>query len=171
MSKKFGKVDYSELESLYEKFEKLDDLQIFEFYEAAAKELAARLLSLVIPRTPVGDYSGLEDGYNKKQGGTLRRGWTGGKDTTAQSYAQSLDVNKVGKTYLIEIINPVDYAMYVEFGHRQQPGRYVPALGAKLKAGWVEGRFMLTISEDELRQATPKILEKKINTLFKDVFG
>lgn len=171
MSKKLGKADYREIENLYKKFEKLDELQIYDFYEAAAKELAARLLSLVIPRTPVGDYSGLVEPYNEKQGGTLRRGWTGGKETTAQSYAQSLNVSKVGQSYNIEIINPVDYITYVEYGHRQQPGRYVPALGKQLKAGWVEGQFMLTISVDELRQATPKILEKKINTLFKDVFG
>lgn len=171
MSKKFGNADFSEMDELYKKMEKLDELQIYKFYEEASKELAARLLSLVIPRTPVGDYSGLEDGYNKKQGGTLRRGWTGGEDTSAHSYAQSLDVNKIGHTYQIEIINPVDYAMYVEFGHRQTPGRYVPALGAQLKAGWVEGQFMLTISEDELSRATPQILQKKIDALFKDVFG
>lgn len=171
MSKEFGSADYSGMEELYQKMELLDELQIYEFYEKAAKELAARLLGLVIPRTPVGDYSGLQDGYNSKVGGTLRRGWTGGKDTTAESYAQTLSVKKRGHYYEIEIINPVDYAMYVEFGHRQTPGRYVPALGAKLKAGWVEGQFMLTISEDELRRATPQILEKKINELFKDVFG
>lgn len=171
MSKKFGDAEFSAFDDFSEKLEQLDELQIHLFYEEAAKELAARLLSLVIPRTPVGDYSGLMDGYSGKQGGTLRRGWTGGKDTTAESYAQSLAVERRGRLYQIEIINPVDYAMYVEFGHRQSPGRYVPALGAKLKAGWVEGRFMLTISEDELRHATPQILEKKINTLFKDVFG
>lgn len=168
---KLGKVDYSELENLYKKFKKLDDLQIYEFYESAAKELAARLLSLVIPRTPVGSYSDLPEGFNKKQGGTLRRGWTGGKDTSAYQYAEMLDVRKMGHVYQIEIINPVDYAEYVEFGHRQTPGRYVPAIGKKLKASWVDGAFMLTISEDELRQATPKILEAKINDLFKDVFG
>ena len=171
MSGKFGKVDYSELEDFYKKLVILDDLKIFQFFEECSKELAARLLSLVIPRTPVGEYSGLEEPYNKKVGGTLRRGWTGGKETTAYDYAYTLPVKKVGHAYQIEIINPVDYAMYVEFGHRQSPGRYVPALGKQLKASWVEGQFMLTISEDELRQATPKILEKKLNEFLKEVFG
>lgn len=168
---KLGNADFSEFEELYQKFKLLDDLKIFQFFEECSKELAARLLSLVIPRTPVGDYSGLMEPYNEKIGGTLRRGWTGGKDTTAYDYAQSLSVEKKGHAYQINIINPVDYAIYVEYGHRQSPGRYVPALGAKLKAGWVEGQFMLTISEDELRQATPKIMEKRLNEFLKDVFG
>lgn len=171
MSGKFGDVDFSDFEELYEKVAMLDDLKIFQFFEECSKELAARLLSLVIPRTPIGDYSGLEEPYNKKVGGTLRRGWTGDKETTAYDYAQSLSVEKKGQSYQINIINPVDYAMYVEFGHRQTPGRYVPALGKQLKASWVEGQFMLTISEDELRQATPKILEKRLNEFLKDVFG
>lgn len=31
----------------------------------------------------------------------------------------------------------VKYAPYVEFGHHQTPGRYVPAIGKRLKASWV----------------------------------
>ena len=49
--------------------------------EACAKELAARLLAKVIKRTPVGQYpSG-----SGKVGGTLRRGWTAGKNQNAIS--------------------------------------------------------------------------------------
>ena len=29
----------------------------------------------------------------------------------------------------------MEYASYVEYGHRQEPGRYVPALGKRLKNG------------------------------------
>ena len=35
--------------------------------------------------------------------------------------------------------------------------------------GWVEGRFMLRISEDELRQSAPKILEMKIKKIFEEM--
>ena len=31
----------------------------------------------------------------------------------------------------------VEYAPYVEYGHHQQPGRYVPALKKRLKVSWV----------------------------------
>lgn len=108
------------------------------------------------------------DGY---MGGTLRRGWTakteaeaetGSGNQNAVEYAQSLPITKVGDTYQIEIINPVQYASYVEYGHRQTPGRYVPALGKRLKAGWVKGRFMLTISEQELQAQAPALLENML---------
>jgi len=32
---------------------------------------------------------------------------------------------------------------HVEYGHRQKVGRYVPAIGKKLVAPFVRGRFML----------------------------
>ena len=42
-------------------------------------------------------------------------------------------------------------ASYVEFGHRKIGGK-----------GWVQGKFMLTISEQEIKNNAPKILENKI---------
>ena len=81
-------------------------------------------------------------------------------------YANGLKVSRAGETLTIEIINPVEYASYVEYGHRQQVGRYVPALGKRLKQGWVKGQFMMSISEQELERMTPQILEKKIRTYF-----
>ena len=69
----------------------------------------------------------------------------------ASGYVSSLQINKVGDTYQIEIINPVEYAPYVEFGHR-----------TRNHEGWVPGRFMLTISEKELESQAPKVLERKL---------
>ena len=68
------------------------------------------------------------------------------------------------------IINPTEYASYVEYGHRQTPGRYVPALGKSLKANWVKGRFMLTISIQEVEKALPGVLERNLYELLKEVF-
>lgn len=147
---RWGKVDYRQFERFKEKLDKLQGADTQKFCEAAAKELAARLLGKVIRRTPVGQYpkgSGMT-------GGTLRRGWTGQVEKGsggAVGYAQSLPVTKQGNTYIIDVINPVAYASYVEFGHRTR--------GHK---GWVEGRFMLTKSEIELAAQAPKILEKKL---------
>lgn len=141
--------------------------------------MAARLLSFVIPATPLGKYPN-ETG---KKGGTLRRGWTAkshedavsgsGQPTASQAkeYAQNLPISKSGGTYTIEVINPVEYASYVEFGHRQQPGRYVPAIGKRLKAGWVNGQYFLTLSEDDLERIAPALLEKKLNELLREVFN
>jgi hypothetical protein len=104
-----------------------------------------------------------------KKGGTLRRGWTSkteaeaangsGKGTDAVIYANSLAIKKVGSNYVIEIINPVHYASYVEFGHRTANHK-----------GWVEGKFMLTISEQELEADAPRVIENKLNKYLGECF-
>lgn len=129
--------------------------QVELFIESCAKELAARLLAKVIKRTPVGEYPK----SSGKKGGTLRRGWTGGKSQSTSAYAGNLKVNHFGNVYVIEVINPVEYAPYVEFGHRTRGG-----------AGWVEGKFMLTISEQEIESAAPKILENKLKKKLEECF-
>ena len=206
---RWGIVDFSEIEALRDRLAEMAEHDYDTFCREAAKELAARLLALVIKRTPVGNAAQtkqslrmLDEGVKRQKvtfasgetttilrrgeaaiqrywadylGGTLRRGWTAKSEAEAAagqgspsgvdavSYAQSLTVTKAGAAYEIEVINPVLYASYVEFGHRQQPGRYVPALGKSLKRAWVPGRFMLTISEAELQAASPPLLEKMLN--------
>lgn len=176
---KWGKVDYKQLQDLQKKIEKLQKADLKNFCEAVSKELAARLLAKVIKRTPVGDYSTTVkvvakrnskkhkkgDVYTKKVnksgkvGGTLRRGWTGEKKQDATDYAQSLPVYKNGNVFTIVVKNPVEYASYVEFGHRTRGG-----------GGWVEGRFMLTKSELEVEGQAQKIIEKKLLDFFGEVF-
>ena len=128
---RWGKADFEQLKDLQERLQKLQQTDFDKFCTDTSKELAARLLALVIPRTPLGVYPE-ETGKN---GGTLRRGWTAGKDTSPRAYAKGLSVEKSGNYYIIRVINPVRYASYVEFGHRQTPGRFVPAIGKRLKKG------------------------------------
>ena len=110
------------------------------------KELAARLLRKVIKRTP-------------SDTGNLRKNWT------------VSDVRKNGENYEIEVSNSAEYASYVEFGHRQTPGRFVPVIGKRLKKSWVKGKFMLTISENELQKQAPAVIEKKITEWLKKLGG
>jgi hypothetical protein len=157
MARASVRLDYSELEKMKNQIEKFgEQAQVDQFLKSCANELAARLLAKVIKRTPVGQYPA----GSGKTGGTLRRGWTGEKSSNASAYAKSMTVNKVGNDYVIEIINPVEYASYVEFGHRTRNHK-----------GWVEGKFMLTISEDEIRSSAPKILEKKLENYLKGCFS
>lgn len=152
---KNGRIEFDELKELRKNVEKLSKSQVVEFMEACAKELAARLLAKVVKRTPVGQYpSG-----SGKVGGTLRRGWTAGKEQDATAYAKSLKIHHFGGTYVIEIVNPIEYASYVEFGHRTRNHK-----------GWVEGKFMLTISEQEVQSIAPRILENKIKKLLGECF-
>lgn len=136
--------DYSQLVDFSEKLKKLNDNQREELIIASIKEIASRVLTKVIKRTPVGVYS-------NKTGGTLRRGW---------STSKALNVSKKGNNYVIDIINPVEYASYVEYGHR-----------TRNHTGWVEGRFMLTISTQEVENMTPKILERRLKAMLKDVIS
>ncbi len=152
----WGSADYKQLKKLRDRLNQLNSAEFDKFCEACCKELAARLLALVIPKTPVGKYP---PGSGKK-GGTLRRGWGAKSAKEASSYAQSLHVSKHGNSYTVEIINPIEYASYVEYGHRTRGG-----------AGWVPGRYMLTISEEKLSQMTPAILEQKLQAKLKEVFN
>lgn len=115
-----------------------------------------------------------------KKGGTLRRGWISQTHAEAEAkkgsptaqevkgYVDFIRVGRDGGMLKIEITNPVEYAAYVEFGHRQDPGRYVPALGKRLKEGWVEGKFMMTIAEREVQNIAPKVLEGKIKKFLRE---
>ena len=171
-----GRFDLNGLKKFQKELEKLDK-NMNTFMESCAKELAARLLRMVVKRTPVGDYTHevevtakrdskkhrKGDVYKKKvnssgkMGGTLRRGWTGGEKSSAQNYADSLTVHHYGDAYVIEIVNPVEYASYVEYGHRTANHK-----------GWVQGRFMMTISEQELQRIAPKVLENKIKKYLRE---
>ena len=150
------KFDKKELEKLQKQLEELEKGKARDkFFEDCAKEMAARLLSLVKPKTPVGVY----DDPSRK-GGTLRRGWTGGKNTDAEAFAKSLEIEKSGNTYTITVENNVEYAPYVEYGHRTRGGK-----------GFVQGKHMLETSEQELKALSPKILQDKLEKFLKGVFN
>lgn len=83
-----------------------------------------------------------------KATGRLQNGWRVG------------EIRKNGGEYVIEVCNNVEYAEAVEYGHRQQPGRYVPAIGRRLKAGTVRGSHMLELSLAELNAVLPGYLRE-----------
>lgn len=156
---KMGGFSAADMKKLLKQLNKIQEGNVEAFIEACAKELAARLLAKVIKRTPVGEYPK----SSGKKGGTLRRGWTSktheeavggsgkGSISAGKAYADTLTINHFGNTLVIEIVNPVEYASYVEYGHRTPDHK-----------GWVQGRFMLTISEQEIQEIAPKVLEAKI---------
>lgn len=161
---KWGRCEYRQLIKLRDNLAKLQSADLDKFCRDTSKELAARLLSLVIPATPVGKYPKASG----KKGGTLRRGWTArteqeaasrGGSNNAKEYAEALPISKQGGTYVVEVINPVHYASYVEFGHRTPGG------------GWKEGKYFLTISEQQLRGRAPAIIEDKLKKLLRGAFN
>lgn len=160
---KWGKADFEELKELQQRLLDMEK-QADEFYREAARVLAARLLNLVLPNTPRGTYP-VSSG---KSGGTLKRGWVskthaeaanGSGTPTAQearAYAMSLPVTKSGSDYTIEIVNPVEYASYVEYGHRTVNG------------GFVKGQYFLTNAKDIIANERDGILQKHLEKFLKE---
>jgi hypothetical protein len=133
----WGQVDFSELVALRDKFQNLQNI-IDDFCIQVTQEISQDFVKAVIAKTPGG------------QTGALKNNWVS-------------NIIKEGNIYKIEVINPLEYAEFVEFGHRQQPGRYVKAIGKRLKKGWVEGKLMLTITERDLQRNLDKIIREKVN--------
>lgn len=168
----WGSCDYKQLEQLRENMERLRGMDMEKFCRDASKELAARLLALVIPATPVGKYPK----STGKKGGTLQHGWTASTGDTERDQKQAMysalfegtqqvsrktmQVGKVGNNYIIEVVNPVEYASYVEYGHRTANGK-----------GWVPGHYFLTLAEEELRRIAPAVLERKLEKLLREAFN
>lgn len=119
--------DYEQLVELRNKLEQIQKVYCQEMMETCAKSLAARLLSMVKKGTPVDT-------------GHLRNSWTIG------------EIRKGNGNFEIEVMNPVDYASYVAYGHR-----------TKNHTGWVPGNMeMITIPEQKIQQIAPKVLEQMI---------
>ena len=159
----WGNCDYRQLQRLRDSLATLQSMDMDRFCTEVSKELAARLLALVIPRTPVGRYPK----SSGKKGGTLRRGWTArtageaaaSSSMDAKAYAAALPVSRQGRNFYVQVINPVEYASYVEFGHRTRGGK-----------GWVNGQYFLTLSEHDLERLTPALIERKLEALLREVF-
>lgn len=132
-----GGCNFEELAIFQQNLEKLTD-NMPAIMDVCAKNLAQRLIRKTKFWTPVGVYS------NGKQGGTLKKGWS----------TRNVRIYHTASCVMVEIINPVEYASYVEYGHRTVN-----------HTGWVPGRFMMTFAEGEIQRDAPGILERKIKKM------
>ncbi|WP_039237542.1 HK97 gp10 family phage protein [Clostridium sp. K25] len=123
---RLGSFDYSGFKDMAKRFNKaLDERVIERWIREFLLEMAFRAERKIKKRTPV-------------DSGHLRRNWQVG------------NVEKRGNAYVVEIFNNIEYASFVNNGHRTRDHK-----------GWVEGRFMVEISLDEIERQLPKFLEKK----------
>ncbi len=127
-----GSLDFSDLEEFQKKLESID---IDEMCKHITNKIASSTLKAVKSATPKGETQ------------TLVRGW--GKE-------ENLVLIKRGVIYTVELRNNTEYAEYVEYGHRQQPGRYVPAIGKRLKRSWVPGQHFVLKTEIRQRKKVDK---------------
>ena len=102
--------------------QKIDGI-IVEEMESKATECVASIQAV----TPVGIYP-FESG---RTGGTLRRSMT------------HSNITKMPGSWSVKIGSSIIYCKPVEEGHSQTPGRYVPAIGKRLKKSFVPGKHMI----------------------------
>lgn len=140
-------VDTTEIERWKRQINSLSGVAKEQFFTDCLNELANRFLALVVPRTPA-------------KSGVLRKGWINGMGSPTSS----------GTTHQIIVTNDTPYASYVEYGHRQEPGRYVPAIGKRLVASWVNGQHFQQGAEDDLSKVAPGVVQGKLNMYLRTVF-
>lgn len=87
-----------------------------------------------------------------RSGGDLRRNWF------------AIPARRSGNRYEAAVHNNTYYAYYVEYGHRQHVGQFVPVLGKRLKKPWVPGRFMLRRSHEEVQGKAAAYLERQLHS-------
>lgn len=180
----WGSVDFRELKHLADRLEKLAETDMDKVCVNAGNECQQVLLNKAKKRTPVGHRpvfdepktvkvkgaSGKTRSFLSKSGAILSQYWTGYRGGTLRDAWKALPPVCARGHYTFVVLNPIRYASFVEYGHRQMRGRYVPAIGKRLKASWVKGRYMLTISENELKSVMPRIIDKNVDKALKEAF-
>lgn len=129
----------------------------------AAQSISKSLHKLLIKNTPV-DF------------GTLQAFWQ-----TEENY--SYMVERKANGYTVTLINRAIYALWVNDGHKQRPGRFIPGYwegnhfrydpnangGMRLKKPWVKGKFFVEKSILELENSTQlnAVIYKQLQTWFR----
>jgi hypothetical protein len=112
----------------------------------ATKEIAHALLRMIKKHTPIGDTWQLINGWDKND----------------------LAVHRISTGFEVLLINPTEYATWVNDGHKQRPGRFIPGHlingrfyydrnadgGMVLKKPFVKGRFFVEKGIVELNGTT-----------------
>lgn len=98
--------------------------------------------------------------------------------TAERHTKENLTVNKSVKTDVLRgsithqpqgedtmvIGTDVKYAPYVELGHHQEPGRYVPAIGKRLVKSWVPPKPYLRPAIENHTDEYEKIITEELKT-------
>ena len=124
-------INFSEFDKLKKSYSSLSK-DFDQFLKDFLIDMAERIITKTKPKTP-------------KDTGALRSHWDLGKVTGS------------GKEIEVEILNPMEYATEIEYGHR-----IVVGTGQnKREVGWYNGHFMLKTSIDEIQQQMPLRFERQ----------
>lgn len=149
------KFDYSQFEDYVKNFKKASD-NFETFLKKFMLKQGQRVVAAAKPRTPV-DTGALRESYVIGKEAKAIRYDSSGKVSGADyisafaNKASIDDVKLVGNELQVTISNPMEYASYIEYGHHSYLGRY-----------------MLTISIDEVSRAMPSRFQKEFTKFLSD---
>lgn len=135
--------DYSEIEAFGKRLDRAQEI-MDELFQEAIKEIALDFLVIAKGRTP-------------EKTGLLKDRWRIG------------EIQKQGNSYTIEVFDNTEYASFVENGHRTRKGKGKKISRINSKA-WVEGRFMMKLTEDDIAIRMPGYLNKLYDKLAEELF-
>lgn len=128
--------EFEEVKQLAEKLKKLT-IASGRIHKKVAERIAQLAIRKVKMLTPVDT-------------GDLRNNW-------------KYHIVKEGDTYKIVLYNQVEYALFVEKGHR--------IVIAGRTVGYVDGQFMLELTEQEMERIAPRMWEREIEKEWRRILG
>lgn len=129
-------------ETFIDKLQRLIDGDFVGFGFSKAVE---EIRQVVIDGTPVGDPE------TDEHPGLMKRSWG------EPQYRRTFNNN-----WSATVTNSVDYGMASNYGHWQEPGQYVPAIGKRLVHYWVPGTYALERSLDEAEYRISPIIQQEL---------
>ena len=139
-------VDLSGFEELLKKTNELQN-NISSLNEEITDNLAQHYLAEAIANTPVGAIAISPDGKYRSESEHMRRSW---------------EAERINDS-TVKVQNSASYASYVNDGHRQRPGRFIPVLGKRLTKSFVKGLHMQEKAEAATRRASEKIMKNALD--------
>ena len=82
---------------------------------------------------------------------------------------QVVDRSQTTRSVSVTVGNTASYASYVNDGHRQQRGRYVPLLGKALSKTWVDGLNMREKAVKAVKKARNVAIKKALREIARGV--
>lgn len=126
-------VDTGGIEDFQRQLALLGDEVAGEFLESCTKEMAGVFLNDVTDNTPV-------------DRGTLKGNWTLSSTRISRGNCK------------ITVRNPMEYASYVEYGHRTRGGK-----------GMVKGKRFMRNAEKRIKSIAPRMLQKRLEQKINEV--
>lgn len=139
-------IDLSGFDELLKKTQELRD-NVSSLNKTITDDLAQHYLAEAIANTPVGQLQISPDGKYRSESEHMRRSW---------------EAERINDT-TVKVQNTTSYASYVNDGHRQRPGRFIPVLGKRLTKSFVKGLHMQEKAEAATRRASDTIMKNALD--------